>query len=417
MVEKERTVTEIRSMRDRVGALIEKMPRSRLYDEARSRGFATLSAFLEAEDPSNAEERRAGLDAFTRMLMVADIKTRSDRYGAFFADPVSKFAEDDATRAMFPEWARRQWDGSHALAKRAQSQYLTTDFGLGAIQNTYEDDLGEPLLQSIEPAIPLGEVVGRARPVNRRDVRRRVMAVPSAADVRMLRIAEAAEIPTAKITEASAVHRLLKFGRALEGSYEALADMLLDELAMHIRMLALQTEVDQVAAAFDVMVNGDGNTSSSAESFNLTALDPATTANNLTVAGWLAFMTQWPNPFAMTAVVGPRAAILKLLMLNVGSANTLASALPAETGLRQTFVPMNNRLASGVRFGIDETLPANKLLGFDGRFAIEHMRLAGSEISESARWISRQTEKITFSFWEGFAVYHVDAAKLLNLAA
>lgn len=408
---------EVRDMKARVGDLLERMPGRRLYDEAKAAGCGTLSQFLETEDPSTAEERRAGLDAFTRMLEVADIVTTSDRYGSFYADPLEKFGTDDTTRAIFPEWTRRQWDGNHPLSKRAQATYLTSDFGVGTIQNPIVDDTSEPAFLDIEPAIPLGEVISRTRSVASRDVRRRVMTTPAAADIRMLRIAEATELPRAKITESSTINRLAKFGRAVEGSYEALRSMPVDELAMHIRLLALQNEVDQVAVAVDTAINGDGSTSSSAEVFNLTTLDPGTTANNLTTAAWLAFMTKWANPFALTHVVGQQAMILKLLMLNVGNANMLLSGAPAESGLRQTFTPINNRLAGGVRFGILDSAPANQLIGFDARFAIEHLRLAGFDVSEAERWITRQVEVMTFSFWESFATGHQDAAKILRLDA
>jgi hypothetical protein len=408
---------EIRDMKARVGDLLERMPKQRLYDEAKNQGFSNLSHFLEAEDPSSPEERRAGLDAFTRMLSVADIVTVSDRYGSYYADPVEKFSESDATRAIFPEWCRRQWDGNHPLTQRAQAMYLSSDFAVGTIQNPTLDDPGEPSFLQIEPAIPLTEMVARTRGVDRRDVRRRVITVPAAADIRMLRVAEATEIPRAKITENSAINRLAKFARALEGSYEALRNMPIDELQMHIRLLALQNEVDQVAVAADTMVNGDGSTNSSAETFNLTALDSTTTAGNLTPAAWLAFVTKWANPFALTHVVGQQAMILKLLMLNIGTANVLMSGVPSESGFRQAFTPINNRLSTGVRFGILDTAPANQLIGFDSRFAIEHLRLTGFDIAEADRWITRQTEVMTFSFWEAFATAHPDAAKILVMNA
>jgi len=90
----------VTSMRDRVGPLLEKMPRMRLYEEAKDAGFPNLSAFLEAEDPSDAEERRQGLDAFTRMLMVADIKTVSDRFGSYRADDLERLGKDDVGKAI-----------------------------------------------------------------------------------------------------------------------------------------------------------------------------------------------------------------------------------------------------------------------------------------------------------------------------
>lgn len=411
-------VAPVKDVRARVGDLFKQMPKMRLYEVAKSEGYGNLSHFLEREDPSDSTERARGEDAFQRMVACAEIVTTSDRFGAYYADQVETFNETEEKRALFPEWVRRQWDGNHAAIKqRAAATYLSSDFAVGTLQNPTLDDLSAPAFEDIEPAIPLREVIRGTRPVDRRDVRRRIMSTPAAADIRMLRVAEATELPIAKITESSTTNRLAKFGRMLEGSYEALRDMPIDELQMHIRLLALQNEVDQVATAVDTMVNGDGSANSSAEVLALTTLDSTASAGTLTVAGWLAYITQWDNPFAITHVVGQQAAILQLLRLNIGSANMLMSALPSESGLRQSFTPINDRLAGGMRFGILPTAPANQLVGFDRRYAIDHLRLSGFDISEAERWITRQVEVMTFSFWETFATGHPDAAKILNLAA
>lgn len=401
-------------LRDRVGPLLEKMAGGRLYVEARGNGFPNLSAFLEAEDPSDPEERHWGLDAFQRVLRLADIKTTSDRYGAYRADTLEAFAADDAKRSLFAEWARRQWVGQQAT--RAQPIYLSGEYLLGSAQRRYDDDPALRMIE-VEPAIPLSEVVARTRPVDGPDFRTRQLVTPTPADVRMLRVAEGAEIPAAKIQEASRANRLNKFGRKLEATYEALRRMPLDEFATYVRLLSIYTEVDQVAAVIDVMVNGDGNAGTAGTVWNLTALDPATTANNLTITAWLAFLAKFANPYQMTGVIGQQTPIIKLLTLTVGTANVLVGSAEVPNTVRQTFVPMTNRTAQAIRYGISTDAPASQLIGFDGRFAIEHVVERGSDISESERWITRQVEVLTFTFNEAFAVANTASVQILNLAA
>jgi hypothetical protein len=422
------TITDVKA---RVGPLLDQMGGMNLYREAQKQGFANLSDFLEAEDPTDADDRRLGLDAFGRMLMVKGIRTNSHPSGAYRADVLESFGTDDVARALFPEWCRRQWHGARARqsgpqvylaggdgdGQRAPAIYLSGDYTVGSIQRPYDDD---PTLRMAEmiPAIPLSEVVARTRLNDGIDYRARRLVQPvAAADIRLLRVAEGAELPEAKITETSTVLRLGKFGRKLRATYEALRRLPLDDLSLHIRLLSVQTEVDQVVAALDVMINGDGNPSTAGTSYNLTTLDPATTAQNLTVTAWLTFLTKWSNPYGMTAVLGNAGPIIKLLMLAMPNSNMPISMVPASTGIGQSFTPMNTRLAQGQRYGITADAPADKLVGFDGRFAIEHVRESGSEISESERWITRQTEVLTFSFTEGFAVLDPNSVRILNLAA
>jgi len=164
--------------------------------------------------------------------------------------------------------------------------------------------------------------------------------------------------------------------------------------------------------------NGDGNAGTSATAVNLTTLDPATTANNLTVIAWLNYILQWPQGYQMTHVLGQQASLLKLLTLPLASQNALmTSTALAGTPVSQSLEAINRRLTNGIRWGISPDVASGKLLGFDASAGVEHVVENGSDISESERWITRQTETLTFSFNEAFAVTDPKAAVLLNLAA
>lgn len=422
----------IEAVRARVGPLLQQMPGMRLYRQAAEEGYANLSELLEDEDPTTAADARLGLDAFERMLLVKGIRTTGHPEGVYVASTGEAFMADEETKALFPEWVRRQWASARrrrppqvpGLAldpgdgERAPAIYLSGDYTVGSVQRPYDDDT-TLRLQGIEPAIPLSEVVARVRMNDGIDYRARWLVEPVDANaIRMMRVAEGTEIPKAKLMEKQSVIRLSKFGRALEITYEAARRLPLDDLAVHIRLLSVQTEVDQVAAARDTMVNGDGNAGTAGININLTTLDPTTTANNLTAAAWIAFLTEWPNPYSLTGVLGQRAAILKLLMLSLPTNNPLLSQLgPQQAPLAQAFRPMNPNIPSGQAYGIDPDAPANKLIGFDGRFAVEHVRENGSVINEAERFITRQVEVMTFSFNEGFSVFRPNTVRVLNLAA
>jgi hypothetical protein len=403
-------------IRKRAQPTIDRLRRGEdLHREAEKQGYATLSEYLEREDPSDDTDRRLGMDAFKRALIAAEIRTSADAEGRYMADPVEKFGDSKEGQALFSEWVRRV--AEQARSKRAPAQFMSQDFVLGTIQRPYNDD---PTLRQgpqVVPAIPLAEVVARTRLNDGPDYRGRIVDMPAAASVRMRRVAEGAEIPAVRITERQVSIWLPKFGYKVVGTYEAARRMGIDQLAEAIQQVSLRTEVDEVEAAVDVLINGDGNTNTAAEVIALTTLDPATTANNLTVTAWINFLTQWTNPYQMTSVVGQQASMMKLLMLNMGTANALLAGGFNTGVLAQNPRPMNQSLAQGWGFGIMATAPSAKLVGFDRRYAVERVIERGSQINEAERWITRQTEEMTFTINEGYAVLNTESAKVLNLAA
>lgn len=412
---------EIYQTRQGMKDAFEMLGAAKLRHTAKERGFKNVSAFLEHLDPSDAQERRDGMDGWMRLLMAADIRVNSDPYGAYYAHPASRLMEPD-TRDLFQEWARRAFVSGtspeirrRAAEKRASAEYLSTDFVSGSIQRPYDDDRTLRTTM-VEPAIPLVQVISRTRMNQGQDYRSRYLTKPVAGDVRMLRVAELTELPAATLTESSRAIRLAKFGRKLVASYELLRRTQLDDLQEHIRQLAIQTEVDQVSAAIDVMINGDGNSGTSAPVYNLTTLDAATTANNLTLLAWLAFRLKWANPYGPTGVVARAAEMLKVLTLTLGNANTLTTSAGLAS-IQQELRPMNNRLADGLLYGITDDAPAARIVGFDGRFAVERVVETGSEIAETDRAISNQSEEMTFSFNEAYAIIDAESVKVLRLDA
>lgn len=434
--------------RVRVGDLYKQLTTTRfgIYERVARDGFAHLTALLEHEDPTGPSDRVAGQDAFTRMLDAADISTVSDPYGNYQADEVEVFFDQEANKALFPELCRRLWyNGSvdHALTRRSLQEaerelrqelmrlalapaeegkergpalYLTPDFVPGTVQRPYEQTTDVTMPQ-IEPAIPLTEMIARTRGVGDTVYRKRTLVSPPATELRLLRVTEAAELPKAKITEAARSVRLYKFGRALEASYEALRRLPIDDFALHVRMLRLQTEVDQVAAALDVAVNGDGNAGTAATVYTKATLDPAMSVNTLSLRGWMAFKLLWANPYQLTTILANQDVVLDALLLNIGTANALLASNPVPGLVNQPWTPINNRFAEGVRFGVTTDAPARQIIGFDNRFAVEHLQEDGSIISEAERYVTRQTEVLTFSMNEGYATFDAGAVKIFNLNA
>jgi hypothetical protein len=115
----------------------------------------------------------------------------------------------------------------------------------------------------------------------------------------------------------------------------------------------------------------------------------------------------------MTHALARAAGATLLLLMDTGSANLPRTSLPAPVAVN--FTPINRSLADGTRLGITEDAPADKILGFDRRVAVERLFEIGADIRESVRYANNQTECFYFTEVEGYRVINHNAAKLLDL--
>jgi hypothetical protein len=383
-----------------------------MYREAYRKGMS-LSAWLEQQDPS--AEYNDGLDAFQRLCKVANIRLTSIPEQGVYASKFEEFDANDQTRALVPEWVARQWRKATLGATRANPALHTADDQtIGSWANPWVDAANYRLAKQIAPAIPLSELVAMTTSIDS-DAYRTFYLEDAPAEQRMVRVTQGSEIPRAKLTGADQTIRLYKYGRALEATYETLRRMPIDKVAFHISRLAIQSETDKVAAVIDVLVNGDGN-SNGATNYNLTTLDSGASAGTLTLKGWLALKMKFTNPYGATHVLSQEAGALQLLLLSTGSANIplVSAGFRADFG---TFRPINPGLADGLGLGWTADAPANKLVVFDSRFAVERVVEIGANIMEVDKWVSRQTQLLVMTEAEGYAIFDKNATKTLTINA
>lgn len=380
---------------------------TKIFREAYERGM-NFSGLLEKIDPT---ERGDDLDAFGRLMAEAGIRTRTDMQHGYIASPATEFLKNPATRALLPEFASRIWRRMQYPETRAA--YLTSDGTAGSWQRPYYDAMDARWSQDIAPAIPLSEIVALTTPIDS-DSYRTFYLTYSAEQVRMFRTGESAEIPTAKLADSERTIILKKFGRGLEASYEVMRRMRVDKLALQIRFMAIQAEMDKVAAAINTLVSGDGNSGTTPTTHNLTTLDTAASAGTLTLKGWLAFKLKFANPYVITTALMQEAVALQLQLLNTGSGNVPMVALTQ--GFIGGVTPIN-LTGDNVRFGWSSDAPALKIVGFDRRRALEYVTEIGSEIAEMDRFITNQTQVMTISEVNGFAIMDANATNLLDVNA
>lgn len=372
----------------------------------------TLGQALAYASPADKGE----MDAFARMMKAAGIRTRSNPAAGWWASPGKAFTDTPAGRALFVEFFARKWrEVSFAMAPGGQRATLLSDDGTpGSWQRPYADAAQARWDQRVAPAIPLSELIGMTSPISGQDYRSFYLTY-NAANLRKFRVGESAEIPIATIADSERTIQLKKYGRGLRASYEQLRRARVDKLAFMIQLMAVQSEVDKVAAALNVIINGDGNSGTTPATHDLTTLDAAASAGTLTLKGWIAFKMKFVNPYVITTALMQEAVALQLALLSTGSANVPLVA--ANLGGLGTGLTPINQFADGVRFGWTSDAPALQIVGIDRRFNLERVTEIGGEISEMERFITNQTQVMTMTEVEGYAVMDANAAKILDVNA
>jgi hypothetical protein len=410
-------MAELTGFRPRVKDLNEQI-NWRMMEKAYNDGMS-LERFLELEDPTSdwsADDDEGKLTAFERQLAFMNIATNDDPESGAYADQFRAFEDHgEAGRVLQAEWMAHHYRKvSQSTRKGGGRSILTSDWGtLGSALRPYVE-AAQLRTEEIVPAIPLNELVAFTTPIDSNAYRALYLNDTTADNYRMVRVGEAAEIPGSTLTAGERPVDLYKYGRRLDVSYEILRRAPIPVVAFFIARLAVQAEVDKVSTVIDVLVNGDGNAGTAATVVPLIELDPAATvANVLTLKAWLAFKLKFRNPYTLTTELVREDVLLQQMLLNTGSANVPLLMIQG-TGFGG-FTPINPALADNVRYGISDEAPANKILAFDRQFAIERVTEIGANINETQRWIKNQTEIMTFTEVEGYAVIDSKAAKILDL--
>lgn len=94
--------------------------------------------------------------------------------------------------------------------------------------------------------------------------------------VKKMRIAEGADLPTAKISIGEKAINLWKHGRAIEMTYETVRRMRIDLFTKQMGAIVKDITFQNFDAAVDVLVNGDGNANAATKIATLDNLDALT---------------------------------------------------------------------------------------------------------------------------------------------
>lgn len=369
----------------------------------------TVSRYMDMVNPTEEGSR---LDAFQRQLKAAGLRTKAIPQAGIWTSRVEDFYATPGGRLMYMEHMAREWRKVAHATPHQRAIILSSDAVLGSPERPFTD-VGPFWNNQFEPAIPLSEVVATTSSISGEDFRSLFMTYDAEA-LRLFRVGESAEIPTANLQTSTRSIRLRKYGRGIRTTYEQIRRVQVDRIAWWFRWQAVQSEIDKLAAAMTYMISGDGNANTGATEINQSTLDATATPGELSLTAWLKFRMQFAPPYVLTTVLAQIDEIVQLVQLNMGTANMpLTSA--SFSGLGNSLTPIN-ATADGVRYGWTDEAPNNKYLGFDRRAALEQVTEIGGDIIETEKFITNQTEVTVMTEVNGFAVLDPAATKLLDIA-
>lgn len=328
-------------------------------DKSMYKASGGFSACLEALDPTAnyATGELAQYDAFQRQLKRFDI-----RVSGAGSDAVEKFFSTADSSALFPEYVARAVkqgvDDSGALAAIIASKTLINSMDYRSITSTLTDE----------------------------------------ADAAHT-IDEGAKIPETSITLSENLVRLVKRGRLLKASYEAIRFQRLDLFTVALKQIGQYIAVQELKGAVDVLLNGDGNTNPAQ------GIETAQ-AGKLTYADLISLWSEFDG-FKMNTMVAAPDMVLKMLAIEE-LRNPAAGLNFQGTGAIGT--PLGATLIQS------SAVPQGTIIGLDKAYALE-MVSAGGITVDYDKLIDCQLERAAITSVSGFAKIFPDAVKVLTLKA
>jgi hypothetical protein len=343
----------------------------RVFNRAKDNKI-TVSEMLEIIDPSDyyAGTPEGELDAFDRQLMVAGIRVKSDPAKGIFADKVERFetSNNPGSVVLYPEFINRQ----------LRANLIAPDI--------------------------LSTLVNVTTTITGRDYRTIYLDNSDPKTRRMYRVAEGAEIPKTKLVTSERGITLYKYGRGIEGSYEAIRRTQIDKFAIFAQQVGMQSRLDRASAALNVLVNGDGN-SNSATNYNQSSLDTGSTP---TYNAFLAFAMNF-YPYKLRILLGNAASLIKFLAMAKPSVDPFTVlALLEQRNTPSTMVDLPQNFFGGLSLLMHPDIPDGLFIGIGtdpngNGVALEEVVEAGSTIVEPERLVSSQREALYMSEIVGYA--------------
>ena len=324
-----------------------------MFALARQQG-TDLTGYLEKLDPSDPA---SALDAFERQLAVAGIRINGSS-----SDVIDRFFSSKESAILFPEFVSRSVRAGMDDFKKLEKVVGTrTQIDSDTYKTIYMDD-----------------------------------SVLSSSDLELAKVGEGASLPKIELKSSEHSLSIYKFGRYLEATYEAIRRRKIAVVSVFLKAIGVQIQKDKFATATDVLIDGDGNDN---------AASVQTTAS-LSYGDLVEFCLAF-DPYELNVMVANKDMAKSLLTLS----EFKDPAISLNYQLRGEMVT-----PFGAQLLIDESIPANTILGLDRRFALEEV-YETSLLTESEKLIRQQLEGTAISEVAGFGKIINSATRVLSVTS
>lgn len=317
----------------------------------------SFSQVLEELDPSENYKNTPleKLDAFGRQLKRFDIKVS----GAD-SDRVEKFFQTSSSAVLFPEYVSRA------------------------------------IKVGMEYADVLPDITATFTKIDGMDYRS-IVSDPDS-DMKELKVvSEGAMLPSTVIKTQENLVKLLKRGRMLVSSYEALRFQRLDLFTVTLKQIGAYIARTQLADAVEVLVNGDGNNN---PAITIEVADSGVITYNDLLKLWTTL-----SPYELNTLLVPTAMMEKILAMPEMQDS---QATLDFHGTGRMITPMGAKLIHV------PTLSSDRIIGLDKTCALELVQ-SGDVMVDYDKLIDRQLERATISVISGFAKVFNDACVVLKV--
>lgn len=227
--------------------------------------------------------------------------------------------------------------------------------------------------------------------------------------VKKMRIAEGADLPTAKISIGEKAINLWKHGRAIEMTYETVRRMRIDLFTKQMGAIVKDITFQNFDAAVDVLVNGDGNANAATKIATLDNL-AALTGESLASA----MIDYWfENHYIANTLTMNKEKFKKLVGMTFDSSLTPGATARLSFNIPQIGAQTVTLLCGDVPQigGKDVILMSNKDM------SLIRYEENGSNIQENQSFARNQTNLLTVSENSGYAINTVGSNRFIEFTA
>ena len=201
--------------------------------------------------------------------------------------------------------------------------------------------------------------------------------------------------PETKMSVSKESIYLQKYARKLKVPDETLKYQRLPIFLGAAQQIGMQLDIDRTNMAVSTLINGDGNGNTPAKTLS-GAAD--------TVSVLIEFYTKLDQPYT-----------INLMMIRKANLITYLTTLTGFSAPQAQFSFLPLATPEWVEWE-ESTLPANKVLGIDNRYAVEEI-CTGAMETENDRIIDGQLNLVTFVWRGAYAVFHNEAVCLWTVTS